>query len=67
MDLEERVVRFHYRNYRGVERDRRVIPQRIEFGANQWHPEPQWLLVAWDLDKGAERSFAMADISEWSA
>jgi predicted DNA-binding transcriptional regulator YafY len=51
-----------YTNYRGETSVRRVIPQRIWFGATDWHPEEQWVLDAVDLDKQAERSFALKDI-----
>lgn len=61
---------FIYRNWRGEVAERRVIPREIHFGATEWHPEPQWLLRAFDMDKGAERDFAMKDIShpsQWNA
>jgi predicted DNA-binding transcriptional regulator YafY len=51
-----------YTNYRGETSVRRVIPQRIWFGATDWHPENQWMLDAVDVDKDAERSFALKDI-----
>jgi hypothetical protein len=51
-----------YRNYRGSTAIRRIVPSRIWFGSTEWHPEPQWVMEAVDLDKGAERSFAMRDI-----
>lgn len=51
-----------YTNYRGETSVRRVIPKRIWFGATDWHPEDQWMLDAVDLDKQAERSFALKDI-----
>lgn len=53
---------FTYRNYRGEVSERRVCPISVEFGSNQWHPEPQWLLRAFDLDKGEDRVFAMRDM-----
>ena len=40
-----------------------ILPERIWFGSTDWHPEPQWLMDAWDLDKGTIRSFALCDIS----
>lgn len=55
-------VQILYRNYRGETSVRTVKPSRIWFGATDWHPEPQWVLEALDVDKGAERSFAMRDI-----
>lgn len=50
-----------YTNWRGETSLRRLRPIGIWFGATEWHPEPQWLLKAWDEDKGAERDFALAD------
>lgn len=50
-----------YRNYRGEIAERRIIPEWVGFGATDWHPEPQWLLRAFDLDKNARRDFALAD------
>jgi predicted DNA-binding transcriptional regulator YafY len=51
-----------YTNYRGETSVRRVIPQRIWFGATDWHPEEQWMLDALDVEKQADRSFALKDI-----
>jgi len=52
----------HYRNHRGELATRRILPQRMWFGSTKWHPEPQWLLDAHDLDKGVLRSFALRDM-----
>lgn len=61
----------NYRNYRGEIAQRRIIPYSIRYGTTEWHPEPGWLLKAWDFDKQAEREFAMKDINlpivEWQA
>jgi len=54
-----------YTNYRNEVSVRQIIPKEIYFGSNQWHKEPQWLLKAYDLDKKADRHFAMADIHSW--
>ena len=54
-----------YTNYREETAERRIVPERIWFGTTEWHPEPQWLLDAIDLDKNVERSFAMKDIASW--
>lgn len=32
---------------------------------NEWHPDTQWLLEATDLEKGEDRTFALAKIHEW--
>jgi hypothetical protein len=59
---EERTVTVRYRNHRGDVAVRRFIPHRVWFGATSWHPDPQWLIRAFDVDKQAERDFALADI-----
>ena len=53
---------FWYKNYRGELSERVAIPIRIYHGATEWHPEPQWLLEAWDMEKDAVRAFAMSDM-----
>lgn len=59
------VVTIRYKNYRGEISTRRIVPNKIWFGSNEYHPEEQWLLDAHDLEKDAERSFAIKDISDW--
>lgn len=54
-------VTLTYRNWRGEVSDRTITPRRVWFGSTEWHPEPQWLLTAWDAGKDAERDFALAD------
>lgn len=54
-----------YTNYRGERAVRRVVPWEIIWGANEWHPEPQWLLRAYDPEKKAPREFAMKSIHNW--
>lgn len=49
---------------------RRIVPCRslnddrgpLWYGSTQWHPEPQWLLHAFDTGCEAYRDFAWADI-----
>lgn len=64
---EPQTVRILYTNYRGETDFRRILPQQIHFGSTEWHPEPQWLLDAVDVEKGAGRSFALKDIRAWIA
>ena len=40
---------------------RTITPKRIWWGATDWHPEPQWLLTAFDAEKQADRDFALKD------
>lgn len=62
---DEAVVVIDYTNYRGERSERRIIPISIKYEYNEWHPDKQWLLSAYDLDKGVLRFFAMADIHSW--
>ena len=64
---EEQILVFDYENYRGNKETRRVLPKRIWFGVTDWHPEPQWILDGFDLDRNALRSFAIDHISSFSA
>lgn len=50
-----------YRNWRGEVSERSIIPEIVWFGSTDWHPEPQWLVKAFDTDKGAKRDFALKD------
>ena len=59
------VVTILYTNYRGKTGYRKIQPEKIWFGATDWHPKEQWLLDAYDLEKEASRNFAMKDIKEW--
>jgi predicted DNA-binding transcriptional regulator YafY len=56
-----------YTNYRGETARRKIIPSSLRFGATEYHPQPQWLLDAFDLEKQADRTFAVLDIQEWKA
>lgn len=56
-----KAVRFRYRNWRGEESIRTAVPISIDFGTTEYHPEPQWIMSAYDEDKQAHRDFALAD------
>ena len=60
-----KAIRIVYTNYRHETAVRTIIPEKIWYGSTQWHPEQQWLLDAFDVDKGERRSFAVADIKSW--
>lgn len=51
-----------YTNYRGEYSRRKIVPARVWFGSTEWHPEEQWLLEAYDVEKGAVRDFALRDV-----
>lgn len=67
MSDQEKKVTIRYRNWKGEEAVRHIIPLRMFFGATDYHPEPQWLLEAADLDKNTTRTFACSGISSWSS
>ena len=56
---------FTYKNWRGEVSVRRVHPISVRFGTNDWHKEPQWLMLATDTGKNEEREFAMQDMACW--
>lgn len=65
VDLD-RLVELDYTNHRGERAVRRVQPLGLRFESTEWHPEPQWVLQAFDLDRRAERSFALQDVHSWN-
>jgi hypothetical protein len=50
-----------YTNYRGETAVRSIVPRSVRYGSTEWHPEPQWLLLAHDTEKNADREFALKD------
>jgi hypothetical protein len=56
-------IAFDYVNWRGERARRRARgPYSIRYGATEYHPEPQYLLSAVDLDRGLPREYALADM-----
>lgn len=62
---QDEIVQIVYTNYRGETNVRKIVPQRVWFGESDWHRGPQWFLEAVDLEKNAERSFALKDVRCW--
>lgn len=58
-------VDIDYTNYRGERGVRTIIPYAVNYCANEWHPERQWLVYAIDKDRGVRRVFALKDIHSW--
>ena len=56
---------FKYKNWEGKTAVRKVQPIKIWYGHTQWHPKDCWLLKAVDVEKDAERDFAVKDINEF--
>ncbi len=63
--MDDHIVSIDYTNHRGERHERRIVPRSMRFASTPWHPEPQWLLDAMDVEKNVERSFAMKDIHAW--
>lgn len=55
-------IEIDYTNHKGVRSIRKIVPFGMEFTKNEWHTEEQWLIHAFDLDKHAERTFALNGI-----
>jgi hypothetical protein len=64
--IEAQTIYILYTNWEGKTAVRHIFPIKMWFGHTEWHPDDQWLLTAWDLDKDAERTYAKADIHQWS-
>ena len=54
-----------YTNWKGKTAIRRITPLNFYHGSTEYHPKPQWLVDAWDLEKKANRTFALKDIHVW--
>ena len=63
--LEDVSICVVYKNYRGETASRKIIPLRLYFGKTEYHPEKQWLLHLWDLDRRDYRTYALKDIISW--
>lgn len=63
--MEDTTVVIIYTNYKGITGPCEIIPKNIYFGTNKWHSIKQWLLIAHDVEKDTERTFAMRDILSW--
>lgn len=57
-------TRFVYRNHRNEIAERRVRVISIRKGTSEYYKTERWLLRAFDLDKGAEREFALDRIKD---
>jgi predicted DNA-binding transcriptional regulator YafY len=66
MDINDnQKVKILYTNWKGITSYRNIVPKSVEFKSTEWHPEEQWILNAFDVDKQADRAFALKDIKEW--
>lgn len=57
------VIQFDYMNYRGEHSKRQAAYMGIYYGHNEWHPEDEFIMKAFDKEKKSVRYFAVKDIS----
>ncbi len=57
-------LRIRYRNWRGEERWRMLVPLSVRCDTTTWHGENQWLLHARDTETNLEKDFAFTGILE---
>lgn len=60
-----RVIEFMYLTHRGVEESRRAVPTGLRFMKSEYYPrhDAEWFVVAWCLDRQAERTFMLSRMS----
>ena len=56
-------ISFTYLNHEGEESQRDVRTSRVWYGCTMYYPKRQFLLTAHDYNRGASRTFAVANIS----
>jgi hypothetical protein len=61
-------VTIDYTNWQGIRSKRRILPERLIWGSNQWHKEYQWFVYATDADHSekGKRYFALQGIHSWN-
>lgn len=60
--MEDDTIKVEYTNYRGEVAVRTIVPLTVRWSeGNEWHPNPGWELVGYDVEKDAERFFRLAD------
>lgn len=59
---DDQRLQIDYINWRGERRIRNIIPIDVKLRSTPHHPEKQWILSAFDEDKGDVRDFAMNNI-----
>ena len=58
-------IKVRYTNYRGETAVRTIIPLKIYWGSTEYHPTEQWLLEVLDVERQANRIYALKEIHEW--
>ncbi len=58
-------IKVTYTNWRGETALRTIVPLEVYFGTTEYHPTAQWLLKVWDVERNAERVYALQEIKQW--
>lgn len=67
--LPEEEIWLDYTNHRGERRWRKVVPlvwHSPSYFRTEHHPQHLWTLTMWDVEKQAERTFALENIHGFS-
>lgn len=56
-------ITFTYKNWKGETSERKAIVSDFSYGSNEYHKEPQFMILGFDVDKSAYRTFTTKDIS----
>jgi predicted DNA-binding transcriptional regulator YafY len=60
--MHRKPIKMRYTNYRGEVSIREITPTDVpQFLPTEYHPEPQWIIRAWDYGKQDYRDFALCD------
>ncbi len=59
---KEQKVLLDYTNYAKQRSVRQIFPIKMVYEATQRHPEQQWLVYAWDIERKDYRYFAMQEM-----
>jgi predicted DNA-binding transcriptional regulator YafY len=64
-----KIVEIDYTNWRGERMVRRIVPCVIVFCNTPHHPEAQWMIEAFDVERDGRptRFFPLANIHSWKA
>ena len=58
-------IKVKYKNWQGEIGIRNIIPFTVHYGHTDYHKINQWLMDVWDVDKDAQKTYAMLDIIEF--
>lgn len=65
VELLNHQIKVKYKNWKDEVGIRNIVPLNISYGHTDFHQIDQWLLDVWDVDKDAQRIYALMDIIEF--